>query len=744
VCQSRSATMSKAVWRCPDGPTATDKSEPGTKASSTSTFPLNAAIIRAVSPALFFALKSLFWINALVVLASEPIAASINSVSPFVVLADQSETGASNAAIEPLPPRKANPKGVIPVPGHAELTSENGKRASAHFTCPKRAETSNAVKPLTGSRAAQSKKGTRIANALCALISAAKARIERFSAPPTGSLIGARMATASSSWRETQLIKGVIPFPHVFCVSISRAHSRASGSWASKRKAPMLPEVSSNRYKLAQSGFFMNLSPNAGFSQCEVPEPPARPPFRLRGNGLPRAHFRTRAGSAQLLHGLSPAFFWARTAERELPVAVRHEKMTDWGLCRFFLFVAFAFQRFPFSLSPHHFPFPMIPKHAAPQSPYIARQRLRDLEDDDYYEYDDSEPAASDGPGPELSAQSLFFEAASVGDIPALERLLPLCDPQAIHAPGGSYLHEHSHLDALMMAAAQGRAQAVEWLLPHCDPTVVHSSYGDALMMAVCGGHVECVKILAPVSNPNARHHGLDDSTALMIAALGDKPEHEACVEILASRWHFNAKDKDGNTLISRAVREPNIPAVARWASRVDLSSRNEQGETALYLCSLLGEPEAAKILIPLMSAHEVRLSTKRQGRSPLMAAVIHQHPDLIPLLLDKSDLAADCDKGWTALDWAFEKAETSEQLSAWRALDAFCEVAAPQDLQEALRLCPEGARQERLPRFFAKNEAQALRQAMADAARAAGQALSADTEGVFASPQSAPRARRV
>lgn len=106
----------------------------------------------------------------------------------------------------------------------------------------------------------------------------------------------------------------------------------------------------------------------------------------------------------------------------------------------------------------------------------------------------------------------MLVNAARVGDLMEVLRLIPICNPKA-HASG-----------ALRWAAKEGHIECLRALIPVSNPKA--EDY-EALRLAIEFNHVECVKMLVPVCDLT-----FNQSEALVMAVIYQRPE---CVDLLYS-----------------------------------------------------------------------------------------------------------------------------------------------------------------------------------------------------------------
>ncbi len=86
-------------------------------------------------------------------------------------------------------------------------------------------------------------------------------------------------------------------------------------------------------------------------------------------------------------------------------------------------------------------------------------------------------------------------------------------------------------------------------------------------------------------------------------------------------------------------------------ATRIDLNTQNNKGQTPLLLSILNGHPQVA---LALLNANANPNIADKQGRTPLMVAATLHRTEIIRLLIDKgSDIQAKDHDGDTACDYA-------------------------------------------------------------------------------------------
>jgi ankyrin repeat protein len=219
------------------------------------------------------------------------------------------------------------------------------------------------------------------------------------------------------------------------------------------------------------------------------------------------------------------------------------------------------------------------------------------------------------------------------------------------HLPSAALL---SHPTLIQIAALFGATECFRWLLANgADVRASDRCYGTLAQFAVAGGGIEIVRI--------CQQYGLDFSATVHSAVrwhrhaifdwfidggdpeeldlLGQRPIHVACKSdnlyalerLLAAGSDINCQASYRQvTPLRGAVRRGRISAVRALLARrgIAVDSVDPNGLTPLALAAVSDDIECAKELIN----HGARFDT---GKSPLLLAAQHRHPEMVGLFLD-------------------------------------------------------------------------------------------------------------
>ena len=166
------------------------------------------------------------------------------------------------------------------------------------------------------------------------------------------------------------------------------------------------------------------------------------------------------------------------------------------------------------------------------------------------------------------------------------------------------------------------------------------------------------------------------------------RQDASAIIDLLKRGVDVNTVDRDGNTLLTQAIRR-DIPEAVDYlmAHRARLNTRNKHGETALSIAAYNGRTAFVKKLVeagaeinyfgwpPLSYAaynghleivdfllkHGAEVNGKTgNGSTALFFAARFGHPEVVELLLkNHADPTIENENGETAVDWALKSANT-------------------------------------------------------------------------------------
>jgi hypothetical protein len=189
-----------------------------------------------------------------------------------------------------------------------------------------------------------------------------------------------------------------------------------------------------------------------------------------------------------------------------------------------------------------------------------------------------------------LCAAARAGDALRVGQLLGRRRI----EPDAARQIGLSYAEN----SALRIAAAGGHIACVELLMPHCDPHATTSDGCDALMHAATAGHADCVESL--LAHSDARATDSMGSTALMRAACHG---HADCVRLLLSHSNGSAVDHQCFTALMYAAAGGYADCVERLVPHSDALAVTKNGETALMWAARNGCVDCVAALLPASDA---------------------------------------------------------------------------------------------------------------------------------------------
>jgi ankyrin repeat protein len=335
-------------------------------------------------------------------------------------------------------------------------------------------------------------------------------------------------------------------------------------------------------------------------------------------------------------------------------------------------------------------------------------------------------------------AETELFNGASSGNMPQLEAALAR-GARGVKGFTGQN-GQTSTQNALMAAASLGQIACVERLIPLCDVNALAIVDGsDALVWAAWGGSAGCVeRLLAAGADPLRRdgagrqpveYARMQNSTGA--APRGEPSDHARCAALLeaATAAVFAAQSDpralvDGRTKLMRAAELGDANALRSLLAVSDSRQKGDRGLTALMFAASGARSECVRLLVDggdpqavdeagmdaLMhavsgggeSAERVECvrrllpaSDPRQkdadGRTALLRAVIERKRSLVEALAPASDPTAVDQQEKTAIDWAVAFGE-------WGSLGALCrqvpDESARQAIEKALNaLDPELAR---------------------------------------------------
>lgn len=168
----------------------------------------------------------------------------------------------------------------------------------------------------------------------------------------------------------------------------------------------------------------------------------------------------------------------------------------------------------------------------------------------------------------------------------------------------------------LFKAARAGHTKTILRLIEQgADPRQCHPTSGmTALIAATFTGHLEAVKILLPLSDPLQQNEF--GSTALMLAAQEDHPEHTDIYFALLPHSDPRMTDRDGGTLLHFAASSGKPEIVKSALTFCDPNAcDNRYGNTPLHTAAIIGSP--CHILSLLATPENLR-AKNHAGHTPL------------------------------------------------------------------------------------------------------------------------------
>ena len=255
-----------------------------------------------------------------------------------------------------------------------------------------------------------------------------------------------------------------------------------------------------------------------------------------------------------------------------------------------------------------------------------------------------------------------FVEAASLGNIPKLKRLL--LNGIKVDAQNGGGNNLIKGVTALHGAAASPQPEAVRFLLGQgANPNIADVEGKTPLHRAAENGHTSIVTTLleaganvhvtdksgkTPEQLAQNKGHAslaarlLDFARALPKKLWDAVSDGDASLikRLIKNGVDVNAKDRIGETALHRAVRKPSHTAVAisalLTATNINMDAKNNDGWTPLHIAAEFNLTEAIKALLAGGSNAESQgQSSGYSGSTPLMLAALHGHTAAVKALLD-------------------------------------------------------------------------------------------------------------
>lgn len=250
--------------------------------------------------------------------------------------------------------------------------------------------------------------------------------------------------------------------------------------------------------------------------------------------------------------------------------------------------------------------------------------------------------------GPTSVSPAAILEAASTGDVAALERELKAGaekDARQFAVP------REAGMTPLMYAARSGNMPGVTMLVGKSAQVNLAANDGrTALMFAALGDEPMVVKhLLEAKANPNSRD--VDGWTALMLASIRGKAE---TVRLLtASGADVNGRNKYRQTSLILAARSSDPEKVkALLAAGASVEDYDLEGKTALH--NAVEAADNSLVIAALLNAGANVNAVDADGMTPLMRAAERGNADIVRVLLEKkASLEIKDKRGWDAKQWA-------------------------------------------------------------------------------------------
>jgi ankyrin repeat protein len=244
---------------------------------------------------------------------------------------------------------------------------------------------------------------------------------------------------------------------------------------------------------------------------------------------------------------------------------------------------------------------------------------------------------------------SRLIAAAKIGDL----------DAAATAIQSGAIIDEPDQATgrtALLWAAREGHPEVIELLLLAGASVEVQDRIGKtALSTAAETGRTDAVRLLLD-NDANINHRDrVGGSPLLWAAGLGNAETVQLLIERGAD---VAVADTNGLTPLiwAAGIGDPRSVRVLLEA-KADTTTRDRtSGDDALIRAARSGKDESVKYLL----AHGARVDSRNTvGMTALHMAASVGGVDRVKMLVEaKSDLKATCDRGWTALDHARNRAD--------------------------------------------------------------------------------------
>lgn len=222
---------------------------------------------------------------------------------------------------------------------------------------------------------------------------------------------------------------------------------------------------------------------------------------------------------------------------------------------------------------------------------------------------------------------SAILEAASLGRVDYLEKLLPIRSPKDGH--------EHTLEAALQEAARAGNLLTVEYFAKECinwtwkdseERTIPHAA-------AIIGGKVDILKHVINERVLNIDAKDKDGSSPLMIAT---KLNHALLVEELCKQGaDVTLNDTEGDTALHHGIsKDPGIVACL-LQHRANPIKPNSRKQTPLHLACQLGNLNILTQLVQGLKDGETVNIRNEEGETPLHIAVVCGNSSVVNYILE-------------------------------------------------------------------------------------------------------------
>lgn len=179
------------------------------------------------------------------------------------------------------------------------------------------------------------------------------------------------------------------------------------------------------------------------------------------------------------------------------------------------------------------------------------------------------------------------------------------------------------------------------------------------LVRASRGGHLEIVRLLLKAGAEPNRISAYGNSSALTDAI--EKNHIEVVHALIEAGANVNTPIEDECTALQHAIPTENLDLIRfLLKAGANVNARNRWGANALHIAADNGSAEVVQLL--LKAGVELNVPLKRDGLTPLMAAVAH--PECLKLLLEAgADVAVRNKKKQTVFDLAQDYPESLKLL---------------------------------------------------------------------------------